>query len=165
MKGESLPLGSRQQGHNTRRVPKPEPCGKAPMVSLRPLLGISLLNAPDLQPVNRQGAQRMWSLRWSKCWGANSLMPIKTYFKPFSIVVSVFLWTNNLPWNFTTGSCFPLKSFFHAYHVMWHAIFFSHLVTTWEFNVLKRNITDKIVLYLSLPERYTAHNLVYTQSH
>lgn len=63
MKVESLPLGSRQQGHNTKKPPKPELCSKASLVSLRPLLGISLLNAPDPQPVNRQGAQRMWLLR------------------------------------------------------------------------------------------------------
>lgn len=33
MKKEPLPLGSRQQGQDTKRVPKPAPCSKAPMVS------------------------------------------------------------------------------------------------------------------------------------
>lgn len=81
-------------------------CAPPPAIS-----GITLLGSPDLQLVKRQGIQRMWS-RWeSKCWGANPLVAVKTYFKHFPVIF-VFPLKNNLPRNSTTESCFPLKPYF-----------------------------------------------------
>lgn len=126
---ESLPLGSGQQGHKTKWAPEPESCHTGPVLPLHPLPAITLLGSPDLQLVKRQGIQRMWSLWESKCWGANPLVAVKTYFKHFSVIF-VFPLKDNLPRNSTTESCFPLKPYFSC---LPHYVTCNFFFTPWRY--------------------------------